>query len=295
MSFSKYRRVVLMSKRRTSLIHCDELSSEKSSRNHHFIYYPNYQVTLADIATLILIILMFGNNKPRRKRKNKSSVNDSINGSTIHESYEEENDQAGSSPDLSTFAQLPLVLLGLNGSADDEPKNDEGNEEQRNEEYKIEDNESIYSDEDSDMCIINNMPDFDFNALDNLDDLDDFESDDSDFDSEYLDAKEYPHDSDDSDVKEYPNPSNLQNIKSEDEDIDDINKIKSGAEDNSCYVPASLPACIKRDYKGAKVSAILPGAYQITGEVVFNFNHVIGLKLEDKIVFVNEDSIVAFH
>lgn len=249
----------------------DELYLEKDIKNHHFIYNPSVQITLADVTILILILLVFGKNRPRRRYKNGLHLGDSaskntenIQGRTMDEK------QVNSSPDLSTFTQLPLALLGLNSDEVTGKLNDEKDK-------MVKDNDMLEGHDDT-------LESFDDKENMFLEEDDDDDNDEifTDFDigKDIINTEKEIISEESTSMVEYS--------------LLDFNIDRNDFMENRSYSPAPLPACIKGSYKGAKVSAMLPGACQITGEVVFNFDHIIALKVDGKIIFVNEDAIAWF-
>jgi hypothetical protein len=57
----------------------------------------------------------------------------------------------------------------------------------------------------------------------------------------------------------------------------------------------NVPSIIRNEYRGIKITAMLPTGILVTGEVVFNFKDIIALKCEHTIVFIKEKDIIAFY
>ncbi|CUU45579.1 hypothetical protein ACUH7Y_01950 [Clostridium beijerinckii] len=73
------------------------------------------------------------------------------------------------------------------------------------------------------------------------------------------------------------------------------NLLNNYTEEKCNKMPISLGTILKNYYRGAMVSAMLPNGIVVSGEVAFNFNHIVALKYNNIIIFINEDHIISFH
>lgn len=71
--------------------------------------------------------------------------------------------------------------------------------------------------------------------------------------------------------------------------------ISTCQEEISNNLPSSLSSTIKQDYVGATVTVLLSNLSKVTGEVVFNFNHILSLKVGSKLMFINDKNIISFY
>jgi hypothetical protein len=88
------------------------------------------------------------------------------------------------------------------------------------------------------------------------------------------------------------------------ENVDSISKehkettlpsISTCPEEISSNLSGSLYLAIKQDYVGTTVTVLLSNLSKVTGEVVFNFNHILSLKVGSKIMFINDNNIISFY
>lgn len=283
----------------------------KAGRVQMTIPYP--PITLADIIILILIIFVFGSNDGSKRKKSPLWHNREVT-DTSKMPKEFNNTGSGTTTlqiEPKYLLQLILILLGLNKS------------EQKNKSH-IETTDQNFSDKSGESCNPDNTVGGEvivmkkkgtFNNRNKKNnavsegpvllpaaetDIPTAEVKGNTSDISPVRIPEVPFKQSEVCTQASSSINNSIDAKStllqpSENDVSHIYYDENQLEDIAEHIlPTGLPAYIKRDYRGAKIQAVLPNAVVVEGEVVFNFYGVLALKCNNTIVFVNESDVIAF-